>query len=312
MTKILYVAGWGRSGTTILDNLLGQVDGFVSTGELHYVWQRGLAQGRDCGCGKRLRTCEVWRSAFGKSFGDIDAVDPAEVMRLQEKVHTRHAFRVLRAVRRGQVDEAVPYAGYLHRLYDGIGAASGAKVIVDSSKYPTDGIVASGLKDYEVFVVHMVRDPRAVAFSWRRFKPAKDKTDDGGVLKRIGLVRSTMVWQVYNAVIALVVKSAVGNDHYKLLHYEQFASDPAGAIDSLVRFVGEDSPSRPEFCGNEVELKVTHTASGNPGRFRTGRTNIRLDDEWRKSMPRWQRGLVGALAFPMSRELEYTHSGRSA
>jgi len=36
MTKVLYIAGWGRSGSTILDNVLGQLDGCFSTGELNY------------------------------------------------------------------------------------------------------------------------------------------------------------------------------------------------------------------------------------------------------------------------------------
>ncbi|WP_222431976.1 sulfotransferase domain-containing protein [Leekyejoonella antrihumi] len=302
---MLYVAGWGRSGTTILDNLLGQVEGFVSTGELHYVWERGLRQGRDCGCGQPLRECETWTSTFASAFGGIEAIDPSAVVRLQDSARTRHALRALRAVRADRVTRTIPYARYLHRLYDGIGATTGARVIVDSSKYPTDGILAAGLEGYEVFVVHMVRDPRAVAFSWQRFKPTRDKKTDGGVLKRVGLVRSTMVWQVYNAVIARTVKAAVGDEHYQVLHYEQLASDPATVVDDLIRFVKEAPAAKPVFAGNEVELKVTHTASGNPGRFRTGTTAIRLDDEWRNSMPRWQRTIVTMLAFPMSVRLQY-------
>jgi len=35
--RVLYIAGWGRSGSTILDNVLGQVDGFFSAGELMFL-----------------------------------------------------------------------------------------------------------------------------------------------------------------------------------------------------------------------------------------------------------------------------------
>ena len=45
-TTVLYVAGAGRSGSTLLDNLLGQIPGFFSAGELRYVWERGLIDGR--------------------------------------------------------------------------------------------------------------------------------------------------------------------------------------------------------------------------------------------------------------------------
>lgn len=296
MTKILYIAGWGRSGTTLLDNLLGQADGFVSSGELHHVWKRGLAEGRACGCGLRLTKCEQWRAAFKAGFGDLTAVDVAAVLRSQKDIHTRRARSVLHSVRRGTVEQDFAYAGYLRRLYDGIVAASGAQVIVDSSKYPTDAVLAAGLPGYEVFVVHMVRDPRAVAFSWQRRKAVQDK--ESGALRRAGLIRSTLVWQLYNTVIASTVRQSVGDDHYRLLRYERFATEPALAVRELIEFVGADPVFGPVFRGNEIDLKVTHTASGNPGRFRTGTTTLRPDEEWRAAMPRVKRVAVTALAYP--------------
>ena len=33
-TKVLFIGGYGRSGSTLLDRLLGQIDGFVSVGEV--------------------------------------------------------------------------------------------------------------------------------------------------------------------------------------------------------------------------------------------------------------------------------------
>ena len=40
--KILYITGWGRSGSTILSMLLGQLDGFFLTGEMYQLWQSGF------------------------------------------------------------------------------------------------------------------------------------------------------------------------------------------------------------------------------------------------------------------------------
>jgi hypothetical protein len=58
--KVLYIAGWGRSGTTILDNIVGSYDSAFTTGELYYLWRRGLNQGRSCGCGTKLPHCRTW------------------------------------------------------------------------------------------------------------------------------------------------------------------------------------------------------------------------------------------------------------
>ena len=57
--KVLFLAGWGRSGTTIIDNILGEIDGFFSVGELYHLWGRGLVQERRCGCGVPPRQCET-------------------------------------------------------------------------------------------------------------------------------------------------------------------------------------------------------------------------------------------------------------
>jgi hypothetical protein len=303
--KILYIAGWGRSGTTILDNLLGQVEGFVSTGELHHVWKRGLIDNRLCGCGLALQDCETWRDVFKRGFGGMDEVDAESVIRSQGQVHTRRSASLLRAKKRGEILARFAYARQMGCLYDGIAEATGCRVIVDSSKYPADAILAAGLPGYEVYVLHMVRDPRAVAFSWHRLKESPGKVQAKGMLTRVGMLRSTTVWVYYNAVIARYVKRAVGADHYRMLQYEHLAGEPKVVLDELISFLGESPEHRPDFDGNMVQMRRSHTASGNPGRFSSGSISIQLDDEWERGMPRWRQALVSVLAAPMLRSARY-------
>lgn len=298
MTKVLYIAGWGRSGTTLMDNLLGQFDGLVSTGELHNLWQRALVDGRDCGCGLRLRDCEFWNLVFDLGFGGIDQVDAGAVVRAQSSIHTRHVLKVLQAQRAGRTMTDIAYAPYLKHLYDGIAMASKARVIVDSSKYPVDAIVASGLPGHEVFIVHMVRDPRAVAYSWSRCKEVRDKYKDGGVLPRVGLVRSTAVWQVYNDVIGSAGRRAVGKARYLRVNYEDFASRPQAVLDRVLALVGESPSERLSLQGAQIELSPTHTAAGNPNRFRSGTTTIVPDTAWKHGMSRRRQLAVAILASP--------------
>ena len=58
-TVVLYIAGTGRSGSTVLANILGEVDGVFAAGEVRYLWQRGLKEGRLCG----------WRAARSRVSG---------------------------------------------------------------------------------------------------------------------------------------------------------------------------------------------------------------------------------------------------
>lgn len=305
MVKILYIAAWGRSGTTILDNILGQQPGFFSSGEIHNLWQRGLHDLRDCGCGDRLVDCRVWRDVFDHGFGGIDRVDAAMAIKGQRSIRTRHARRVLRAASEGRASE-YSYASFLDRLYRGIADSTGARVIVDSSKFPVDGILASGLDGYETYVLHVTRDPRAVANSWQRRKSVGDKTKGQGLLPRVGLVRSTVTWQRYNHVISTHDRAAVGANRYLRIKYEDWTADPQAVLEEVLGLVGESDQGVQALRDvRTVDLRPTHTAGGNPDRFRSGAVPIRIDDAWRSDLSATKRAVVTASAVPMLTRMGY-------
>jgi len=67
---VLYIIGEGRSGSTLLDMLLGQVDGFESVGELRFVWSRGKRDNQRCGCGEDFNSCHHWNKVV-KRFDQL-------------------------------------------------------------------------------------------------------------------------------------------------------------------------------------------------------------------------------------------------
>ena len=70
---VLYIAGWGRSGSTIMVNILGQLPGFAHVGEISNVWTRGVLENNPCGCGTPFGECATWSSIFARAFGGVDA-----------------------------------------------------------------------------------------------------------------------------------------------------------------------------------------------------------------------------------------------
>ena len=46
--KVLFIAGTSRSGSTLLGQLLGQIDGFIHIGELRQLWKKGFGQNSPC------------------------------------------------------------------------------------------------------------------------------------------------------------------------------------------------------------------------------------------------------------------------
>lgn len=303
--KVLYIAGAGRSGSTILGNILGQYAGLVYMGELRYIWERGLVEDRLCSCGAPFRSCPVWQGIVTSAFGGIDQVDPRRMMRLQlSGTRARHVplIPAHRALGRTIGSRLQEYPDVLSRLYAAVQARTGARVIVDSSKLPTYGYLVGELPNVRLYVLHLLRDPRATAYSWARKKSLPDRRD-GGYMQRQGPLKSAMLWGLWNSVAEVLW--AKPGETYLRVRYEDFVRSPRPTIQRILDMVGERPDNTPFLSDRDVRLQTTHTVAGNPSRFDTGAVQIRADDEWRQRMLPARRVLVGAVTWPLRVRLGY-------
>jgi hypothetical protein len=293
--KVLFIGGYGRSGSTLLDRILGQLDGFCSIGELRHVFQEGYLENRLCGCGVPFRSCEFWSRVTERAFGGPAALDVADLLRLQRRVDRWWRVPQL-ASGVGTSRRAAELARYreaLRRLYVAIAAVSGARVIVDSSKDVSHGYVLRDVGEpVEPYVLHLVRDSRAVAWSWqrRKFNPG-----NGADMQRYSLLRTSAEWSAINALTAL--HGRLGR-RYGRVRYRELTADAPGAIAEILRLLDEPARPRPLAAADPIVLGTDHTAAGNPVRFHTGPVTVRPDDEWRDRMPLGGRALVTALTLP--------------
>ena len=58
--RLIYVMGTARSGTTILEILLGNNPGIANLGEVSHIFAHGFIRNDDCACGHPARECPVW------------------------------------------------------------------------------------------------------------------------------------------------------------------------------------------------------------------------------------------------------------
>ena len=304
--KILSIVGPGRSGTTVLAGILGAVDGVVDVGELRWLWRRGLLERRTCGCGLPVDECPLWSAVVAKVMAgrsESPTEFASEVADAQELlISRRHRLRVINSAAAGaEWPPLEPVKAVTAQLVRGVAEATEERVVVDSSKRAQDAAVLTGLPDVDHYVLHMVRDPRAVAFSWGR----RDKTIRvaGGTrpMGSRGLLSSVSRW-MENGIGAMALRRHLPADRWMFLRYEDFATQPRATISRILAFLGEDG-SAPFVDDDTVELDVNHTVAGNPNRFKVGPVTIRLDDEWRRRMPRHRQVLVQALTWPLRRRL---------
>ncbi len=311
--KVLFVMSWQRSGSTLIDHLSGQLPGFFSVGELRGLWTRGLAPGtsQTCSCEEMIPTCPVWSRVLEEAHLGPDHVDPERVARWQSKaLKWPFTWRILR-LRREDLragSALASFADVQERLYLAIQRVTGARVLVDSSKVPSDAALVGLLPHVDPYFLHLVRDPRAVAFSWKRRKPLKGTVQPGKMRAR-RVDQSTLRWVGWNLAFESIRRRYPGRSVF--VRYEDFVADPRVTLEHVARLV--DEPVEISFVeGREVNLRDHHMVWGNPSRFNRGRIVLREDDEWKTAMSRRDHVVATLIAAPLLKRYGYDMSTRGA
>jgi Sulfotransferase family len=307
--RVLFIGGIGRSGSTLLDRMLGQLDGIWSVGELVHVWQRGLVENNLCGCGARFRDCPFWRRVGEEAFGGWDVLDVDEVLALKQTVdRNRHVLLMclpgLWPPYRARLRR---YLDLLGRLYQAVGAVAGPGMVVDASKHVSHAFLLRRLPDIDLRVVHLVRDSRGVAFSWTRPLRRLEVVDGEVMMRTKAPIRMGVRWLTHNALFHVLLRLGVPT---RLLRYESLVRRPSAELGRLLDHAGQAvADGELDFIGDGwVELGSSHALAGNPMRFRQGRVPLRVDEAWRRELSRGQRLLTVASTWPLLFRYGYLRS----
>lgn len=293
--NVLFIAGNGRSGSTILDNTLGQIEGFHSIGENRLLWQ-GLVQDYLCGCNKKLDQCETWINIFETAFGGFNFDQIDEMRRLGKTYCTgsKLPYIFFKSQEWLEKPEVKKYIDTLGQLYQAIPVATGADWIVDSSKFALYAYLLAATGVVNLHFVHLIRDPRGVSYSWLKKVQRKD-TANREYMMRESILYSSLKWDVYNPII----ETFKSNYNYMRLYYEDFTQDPRGTVQKILDHIGESDRSLDYINGDQVTLLPTHTCSGNVVRIHNGDVKIKQDTEWHNNLKWKDRLLVNTVTLPL-------------
>jgi Sulfotransferase domain len=316
LRRVVYLGGLGRSGSTLLERLIGELPGVCSAGEVVHMWQRGIVEGERCGCGQPFGDCEFWCAVGQDAFGGWDAVDVGRIAELRAAVDRTRSIPMLAASAlhpsiRGRLDE---YVSNYVRVYESIARVSGCQTIVDSSKHASLAFCLRRQPGLDLRVVHVVRDSRAVAYSWTR-QVSRPDSAQVTYMTTYSPMTAAGQWNMQNAALQLLARTGTPTLRVR---YEDLVTRPEKTLAQIASFAGLPAAGRDlgflstDDGGPWAELRSAHTASGNPMRFLTGRVAIRGDERWRSAMPAAQRRTVTALTLPLLAQYGYAGPGGSA
>ena len=232
--KVLYLAGWRRSRRTILSGILGQLPGFFSAGEIYYIWHHAQKDAVLSGCGHlpRLRSLERGDEARVRRDRSRSRQDVAAGRRRPpDEEHA--AFRLRRP--------SSPDPGLSQRVRrehrPAVHGDSGHDRLRRHRRLVEVAAVRAAVErklPFDVYVLHLVRDPRAVAYSWQRRQSRLDR--GGGAFKRRTSGDSSARWLAWNT--ATEAYWARRPDRYLFVRYEDFVAEPAATFRLVLDMLG--------------------------------------------------------------------------
>jgi hypothetical protein len=281
-TRVIYVLGTGRCGSTVLDLVLGSAPGVVSVGELWYLPTvlrvstgelagfpallalEPVAPGSPkllCSCGQAVVDCPVWtavrREALaGDRLAELDVGNrhyegffSMPIAGAGWAFHTRSFDRHLDLM-----------AGVAHA----ISSETGNATIVDSSKFPWRAWLYPLLRrrDVDVKFVHLVRNGETF------LKSIEDHFDPNEPVSPPPPWPRWALTLFYGAqwVHTNLLSSMFGfffPDRYILVKFEDLSADPVTTLRSLARFLDLDVSEVLRRVEQGLPLLSGHVVLGN-------------------------------------------------
>jgi len=305
--KVVYIAGIGRSGSTLLARALGGADGLTAVGEAMHFFGRGLTNNELCGCGSPVRDCPLWGRVADRLTASGTPLPTSRIERLRHRATDPALFSPVRTP--GFERKLEAYRGHLSRLYSEVRRASDARVIVDSSKNAGYARILGDVPGVELHLVHLVRDSRGVAHSLqkRTERPGVPWSNGEELLDRRRPGMAALFWSA-----AQVMVESLGPDasSYTRVRYRDFVRSPVRTLSRMLRNVDEYRGPRQldHVRDGRLELDAQHVLAGNPMREEQGTVSLEEDLAWRRNLGAVTRGLVTALTLPLLNRYGYVPS----
>lgn len=319
---LVYVLAASHSGSTLLAMVLGAHPDICTVGELN-LRNLGHPGHYRCSCGRWLRDCDFWKgvsSSMRRHGLEFDVSNARTDFRLCGGALQR---RLLRPLHRGRVLETIrdlalslsPGWSTAHAqtqarnraLARSVLEVSQKPVLVDSSKggLRLKYLLRDG--DFDVRVIRLVRDGRAVALTYLdsdRFADATDATQRGGGAGQprpavaTSWAEAARLWKRSNQEAETLMRH-LPSDRRIELRYEDFCASPARSLERLLTFLQVD----PRSATLDFRSRPQHVVGNGMRMDRT--TEIRLDERWRGVLSAPQLREFDAIAGALNRSYGY-------
>lgn len=286
LPKLIYISGGGHSGTTILDLMLSSSPEVFSIGEGKYYddFILGKNSTYPCSCNNTYSDCKYWKEIKEKESRKINFEGSLEIKYIFKNFLNIIFFKI----RFFQPKQNTAISSWLSSCFE---AAKKLKpemqYILDSSKDPFHLYSISSKIEYEIFIIHIIRDCRGYAYSYNN----PQRKAKGFKIKNYA--RSLLEWILVNLLIIKVINSF--ELPFIRFSYEEFCENPDILRKKLNSCLDINIPN--DFI-SAINKDIHHNLEGNNLRFKKVES-IEKDDKWEKNLPNFSKLVIGFFSSPV-------------
>ncbi|BAP56451.1 hypothetical protein THII_2154 [Thioploca ingrica] len=294
--KLLYIAGTGRNGSTLLERILTEIPGVFAAGELGRVTRYN--KNKTCLCGEKLTVCPIWQAINN----EIDSqIDEERFTQLDLKYSNLKGLNLLKLLtHQKELKLSGDFQQYLNMLaikYKAIHKHKSGQIITDSTIDSLYGYYLSLIPSIDLYILHLIRDPRGVSYSWQRLK-FSSSTAKKSWTPQISPLKTALSWVKRNIFIEFMFART---EKYLQVSYEDLVENPSAVVKKIANLLNLKLEPLDFIKGQKITLGESHLIGGNLDAFKKGGEEIILkpDERWKHQMKWVDIILVNLITWPL-------------
>lgn len=291
---LVYILSTGRSGSTLLDVLLGAQPECWTLGEFHLL-DIGVGRQMPCGCHQQLGQCGFWGPIvervrrtirFPLGYFRSGRFPSGKVVRwsLLPSILTGRPLPAQRPA--AEAYALTNLAALDEARFAALQQQEKVTWLVDASKDPYRLLWLQASGHFDLRVIHLIRRPEGFVANMMRSANASGMT---AVVKYVGR------WLVDNLIGRALIWRMFWPEAVKTVHYEDLATDPSAVIGDLCHWL--EVPFETDRTEG-TRYDVNHGIGGNRPRWDDMAVNF--EEAWRLTMPSAHQRLISLLTAPLA------------
>ncbi len=278
---MVYIASDVRSGSTLLDLILGGHPKIASVGEIQFLMDHFRREGTGyswdwrCTCGKYFTDCPFWAEVNNEIENDTGK----PIRSLETWVKRSDQFFPFMVLPNGgmsafrstfpSLQRGLSSSRNCWKIINVLHKITEKDIIIDSSKIAEQFRFLYYWRPKAMRMIYLVRDGRGVLYS---------KMTRAGDSAR----KASKNW-VFENLKLLTIKALIPKQQSISVKYEDFCKNPQQEINRIYRFL--------KIPPMEIKLSKSdrHNVGGSPHRFDWKNTDIRLDERWKEKLTSEER-----------------------